>query len=241
MLKLRLFALLGAILFAGCSVFPGALFLVGNRMAVQSPEMAAEAPIPQDDVARYEGIPQSYDEDGFPVLGDPDAPVQVVEYGSFDCPHCGAFHEAIAPSLIERARQGEIRYTYAPVFGTGNIPNGLAANGAALCAGEQDAFWSYHSTLFYWQGVFGSEAFDFARLSGGAANLGLDMAQWTDCFERGEVAVVVDRAIENFRSLGLRGTPSLLIDGQQVNHSSVDAVNAAIDAALSQGEEGQAA
>jgi protein-disulfide isomerase len=173
---------------------------------------------------------------GFPVLGDPDAPVQVVEYGSFDCPHCMVFHDTVMPALIERAAAGDISFTYVPIYGTGGVPNGLGAAEAALCAEQQGAFWPYHSALFFWQGQYGIEAFSADRLDAGAFNLGLDMAVWSECHQNMAVPKVLRSAAQSMRDAGVPGTPGLLVNGQLVNHSSVQAVNAAIDAALGAGQ-----
>ena len=81
----------------------------------------AEAPIPQDLLDRYQGIPQSMNDQGFPVLGSPDAPVQVVEYSSFDCPHCAEFEAGVTPALVDRVKAGDINFTYAPLYGTGGF------------------------------------------------------------------------------------------------------------------------
>ena len=56
----------------------------------------AEAPIPDGALTRYDGIQQTRTQpEGYPRLGDPNAPVQVAEYSSFDCPHCRDFHDAV--------------------------------------------------------------------------------------------------------------------------------------------------
>lgn len=193
----------------------------------------ADAPLPEESIARYEGIPQSTNEDGFPVLGDPDAPVQLVEYSSFDCPHCMEFYEFVTPTLIERAEAGDISFTYVPVYGTGGIPNGQGAARAALCAGEQGAFWPYHSALFSWQGLFGNQALGGNRLESGASALGLDMGAWLNCIQSGRQDEVLQNAIASMSTDGVQGTPTLFVNGTAVESATnASDVNAAIDAAL---------
>jgi protein-disulfide isomerase len=193
----------------------------------------AEAPIPEESVARYEGIPQSVNEAGYPVLGDPEAPVQVVEYSSFDCPHCMEFYQIVTPSLIERAEAGDISFTYVPVYGTGGVPNGQGAARAALCAGEQGQFWPYHSALFSWQSIYGNQALGGNRLEAGAENLGLDMGAWLGCIQSGSQNEVVETARNSMLTDGVTGTPTLLVNGVAVgNPTNISEVNAAIDTAL---------
>ena len=192
-----------------------------------------EAVIPESTVAQYTGIPQSVNEDGFPVLGDPEAPVQVVELSSFDCPHCGEFYQDVTPSLVERARAGEISFTYVPLYGTGGIPNGEGAARGAICAGEQDAFWVYHGTLFGWQATYGNQALAGNRLSSLANNLELDTGAWNACLNSAATNDVIVAARGTASSLeGFTGTPTVLVNGEIVPGTLSD-VTAAIDAALS--------
>jgi protein-disulfide isomerase len=217
------------------------LFAVGAVVAVAVilavflvlSNLPTEAAISQETIDRYAGIPQSVDEEGFPVLGDPDAPVKVVEYSSFDCPHCGEFYQSVTPALVERARNGEISFTYVPLYGTGGIRNGEGAARAAICAGKQNAFWTYHGALFDWQTAYVNQAFDGNRLETGAANLGLDVGAWNSCLRSEETnqLLVAANAAAN-RLEGFTGTPTVTVDGQIVT-PDLNSVNQAIEAALS--------
>lgn len=193
----------------------------------------AEAPVSQDSLARYEGLPQSKTEEGFPLIGSPDAPVKVVEYSSFDCPHCREFHDEVIPPLMDRVRAGEISFVYVPVYGTGGIVNGLGAARAAVCAGEQDAFWTYHDALFSWQGTYVNQAFSQNRLTSGVDALSLDRAAWDTCMGSNLPDNVVSAALTAARELGemFTGTPTILVNGS-VAPLDIDSINAAIDAAL---------
>ncbi len=206
-----------------------AVILVVFLIIAQTP---AEATIPAEAVEQYAGLPQSVTDEGYPVLGDPDAPVSVVEYSSFDCPHCKDFYKEVTPFMIDRVEKGEINFTYIPLFGTGGIVNGEGAAKAALCASEQDAFWTYHSALFTWQDQYANTAFTQGRLTGGVDNLGIDRAQWDSCFGSNRPDEILTAASESAQSLeGFTGTPTVLVNGEIVS-PTLAAVNTAIDAAL---------
>lgn len=192
----------------------------------------AEAPIPTASVALYQDIPQSKSADGFPVLGNDSAPVKVIEYASFDCPHCREFHESAISSVIDRVRKGEIQFTYVPIYGTGGIANGQGAAQAAVCAGEQGKFWEYHDALFNWQGVYANTAFSQNRLTTGITNLGIDKASWDQCMSSGLPDQVITAAIEASQVQNISGTPSIFVNGNPTSDPSLAAVNTAIDAAL---------
>jgi protein-disulfide isomerase len=192
----------------------------------------AEAPIPEYSAARYEGIPQSTTDQGFPVLGKVDAPVEVIEYSSFDCPHCRDFHEQALPQLIERVRAGEIKMTYVPVYGTGGIQNGQGAARAAICAGEQGKFWEFHDALFTWQGDYANTAFSQNRLFTGINNLGIDRGQWDACMASELPTTVTEAARSSMTLQNLPGTPAVLVNGTLVANLVIETINQAINDAL---------
>jgi protein-disulfide isomerase len=194
----------------------------------------AEAPIPSDSVARYQDIPQSKSPEGFPILGNTNAPVKVIEYSSFDCPHCQEFHANAIPSIVDRARNGEIQLTYVPVYGTGGIANGQGAAQAAICAGEQGKFWEFHDALFTWQAAYANTAFSNNRLGAGISNLGIDKARWDSCMASDLPNNVISAAVDAGRVQNIPGTPTILVNGTVVASADLASVNTAIDQALAQ-------
>ncbi len=195
----------------------------------------ADAPVSEETVNIYADIPQSITENGFPLLGDPEAPVQVSEFSSFDCPHCGTFYQTVTPMIVTRARAGDVAFTYIPLYGTGGIPNGQGAARAALCAGEQDAFWVFHSALFDWQQSFGNQAYASNRLSSGIDSLRIDRSAWDACMSSDRPdAVLLEANTQASRTEGFRGTPTVLVNGQRVD-ALLPAVETAIAEALTSG------
>ena len=192
------------------------------------------APTPENVSAQYEGIERSFSEEGFPRLGDPLAPVKVVEYSSFDCPHCLDFHESTFSGLLDRVKAGDILFTYVPLYGTGGVANGEFAARAALCAGAQGKFWEMHDTLFGWQAQFGNNAFVSNRLTSGAANLGLDTSAFGQCLNSQKVTDTLNAAQQSAVSRGsdYTGTPSVFVNGAVVSTPDLSAINAAIDAVM---------
>ncbi len=195
----------------------------------------AEAPIPNGTATRYQGIDQSYNDKGFPVLGKDSAPVKVIEYSSFDCPHCADFHEGTWPQVLDTIRKGAVQFTYVPVYGTGGIQNGQGAAKAAICAGEQGQFWEMYDALFSWQKTYANTAFSQNRFTGGVNALGLDKGKWDACISSSKPETVITAAMEAFRLQNVAGTPALLVNGTVVdtasNVSLMDAINTALQAA----------
>lgn len=190
------------------------------------------ADFPEGTLTRYEGIPQDVTEEGYPRLGNPDAPIQLVEISSFSCPHCKTFHDESFPVLLERIQRGELAFVYVPFFGAGSIPNGDYAALAAMCAGEQGKFWEYHDGIFSWQS-YGSHAFAQERLLTGAEGLGLDVEAFTDCYYNNEDVANVVLSTQTYVQgvQGFRGTPTVLLNGTMVNTSPIESLINAIELA----------
>jgi protein-disulfide isomerase len=208
-----------------------AVIAVGLFVLTQQP---ADAPIPPEAAARYASIPQSTTDDGFPVLGSDDAPVKVLEYGSFDCPHCRELHETVGPTIIDRVRKGEVQFTYVPLYNKGGITNGLGAAQAALCVGKQGKFWEFHDALFSWQGLYANTAFSDQRLKTGIANIGIDRGQWDQCMANNTAQPILDAAQKASQLQNIAGTPAIVVNGTMLPTFDLDTVNAAIDTAFAQ-------
>lgn len=185
-----------------------------------------------DEEDKYAGIPQSVSEAGFPQLGSPDAPVELREIGSFDCPACAQFHAETLPELLPRIEAGEVLLTYVPIAGTGSIPNGDSAARASICAIGTDVYWQWHDVLYRWQ-EFGGFAFVYERLQNGAEALGLDGDSFDECYVSGATNDILAAAVQEAQALGDRfsGTPTLIVNGEIVPNN-LELINAAIDAAL---------
>lgn len=180
---------------------------------------SVDAPLPRNVETRYEDLTQQVTEAGFPRLGSPSALAEIIYYGSFSCSFCQDFHRNTFLPLLEDMREEEVALIYVPISNTGEIPNGYAANHAALCAGEQNSFWEYADTLYYWHDEFGTAAFENDRLRAGVVNLGLDVEQWENCMAEDRMSEVLDTASEQMRDGGYPGTPTVVIAGEEISAS----------------------
>ncbi|MFN8531268.1 MAG: thioredoxin domain-containing protein [Anaerolineae bacterium] len=174
-------------------------------------------PLPTLDPNRYTNLPQDMNPLGFPQIGFPSAPVSVVIFGGFDDPASGAFWRDGFPTLLARVRTGEVKLTYVPVAGRGTISGGRSAARAALCAGDQDAFWQYHDVLFTWQLAYGADAFAGSRLVEGATNLPIIRSTWDECMltDRPDAALTeADAEIEAFNRMVTVTLPFITVNDQ---------------------------
>lgn len=87
--------------------------------------------------------------EGQPVLGDPQAPITIVEFGDYLCPSCKTWHQTVFPLLKEQyIDPGHARYVFINTLfhGEASLLASLAAE--AVLAQNEEAFWTYHDALF---------------------------------------------------------------------------------------------
>ncbi len=151
-------------------------------------------------------------ENGFGI-GDPNAPVQIVEFTDYQCPFCNRHHLQTYPQLLERyINTGQVYYVVKDFPLTSIHPQAFLASEAAWCAGEQRAQAEMADLLFATQGEWSSnEAADlFTEYAG---TLGLDAATFRQCLDSGKYKDVVDSNLQQGLELGITGTPTFFING----------------------------
>jgi protein-disulfide isomerase len=162
---------------------------------------------------------------GNPHLGT--GPVEVVEFADFECPGCAV----IAPILADLASSDEITlvYRYLPLDSI--HANADASARAAAAAAGQGQFWQMSTALYArqneWKDLSATEADAFFGTL--ASALGLDVGAWRAAYASSEIAAVVDTDRQAATGLGLRGTPTLFIDGRIYSGAlSSDAIRSAV-------------
>lgn len=190
-----------------------------------TPEAASEI------AAELDGIPQQ----GM-VLGDPSAPVELVEFGDLQCPVCKGYAEEVLPGIIEnQVKNGEVKIDFRNFTIIG--PQSLPAGAGALAAGEQGRGWNYVELFYKNQGAENSGYADDAFLESIAKAAGVkNMAQWDK--DRAKLTATVEATSKEAEELGFNGTPSFAVKGPGTKGlepigtpESVEALEEAIEAA----------
>jgi protein-disulfide isomerase len=142
------------------------------------------------------------------VLGPPDAPVTLVEYGDFQCPYCRAAHFVLKNVLADMGDDMRFVFRHMPL--TQVHPMAEPAAEAAEAAGAQGQFWPYHDGLYENQ-----DALSPALLVALAKRLGLDMQRFVDDLQAHRYR---DKVKQDFMSAvrsGAAGTPTFFINGER--------------------------
>ena len=162
-------------------------------------------------------------------VGDPNAPVKVVEFSNFGCSHCRTFTLEKEEQLIkDYVDTGKVYFTFT-AFQFSNDETSRAAE-AAYCAGEQNKFFEMHKVLF--ENATFSGAFADSNISTYAKQAGLDMKAFNQCLESDSQVDEIEADTQNARSLGVSGTPMFDVNGTIVYSNTLEeAINTALAAA----------
>ena len=156
--------------------------------------------------------------------GPADAPIQVVEYADITCSACRQWHNLGIKAQLraEFGDQVSFEYRHFPVI-TAASPRWTEA---AQCAAEQALFWPFHDYVY--ENLEPYPTVNDARLQEIAAAIGLEQAAFVSCLDSNRYRPFVSDAIQRAQRDGARGTPTFLINGQQV-FPSYQAMSATID------------
>jgi len=150
---------------------------------------------------------QNIDLQDSPAKGPSGAPVLIVEFADFECPHCAATRPML-DDLFKRY-DGQIRFVYKN-FPLGSHQYAEKAARAAIAAHKQNKFWEMEVALFENQSNLQP-----AAVEGLAKSLGLDMPRFMKDWESEAVADFVSRDRKQGERLELTGTPSIFINGRK--------------------------
>ena len=164
------------------------------------------------------------------VQGPADAPVTLVEYGDYECEHCGRAHPIV--QSIQKRLGRRLRFVYRHFPLSAGHPHAEIAGEAAEAAGAQGKFWEMHDTLFDNQ-----DALEPRDLIAYATAVGVDLVRFAAELES---HVHAARVREDFMSgvkSGVNGTPTFFLNGARFDGlwdqgELFAAIEAAIEAAV---------
>ncbi|MEP2716349.1 DsbA family protein [Pseudophaeobacter sp.] len=213
--------------FAAVALAAGAYAVIGYNSQTRLPDLplvgaasAQEAEVDTSTIAEM-------------VIGAEDAPVTLIEYASYTCPHCANFHTEVYPQLkADYIDTGKVKLIYREVYFD---RYGLWASMIARCAGPEKFFGI--SDLIYksqseWSRAGGpNEIIDALRKIGGMA--GLDRDTLEACLQDGTKAqTLIAWYQENATADGVESTPSFVLNGSKIGNQSYEAFKELIDAEL---------
>jgi protein-disulfide isomerase len=203
-----------AIVIAGALIGVGVYFSAGYTPSANAPHEEGGTKQPTREALLKNAV----------LLGNPEAPVVMVEYADFQCPYCGKFFKETSPLIIDSyVKSGKVLLAYKDFAFLG--PESGRAALAARCAKDQDKFWQYHDFLYshLWDTYYSKNqngenvgAFSDANLKKFAANLKLDTARFNECMDKDTHAAAVAESTDEARDFGVTGTPAFFINDKSI-------------------------
>jgi len=145
--------------------------------------------------------------------GSAAAPVVIVEYSDFECGYCKRFYDTTLKQIIDTyVTEGKVQLSYKhfPFLADSSLPKAIAAE----CAAEQGKFWQMHNALFSGRVPAGDDAAMNAAATQITGELGIDAAKFTACLKDDAVRARVLADADEGQRVGVRGTPSFLVNGK---------------------------
>lgn len=201
------YAIPGAIVIAGL-IIAGAIYYQGSSSIGTSGQPAA-AGVEQSDL-KLEKL-RSIDAADH-LLGNPQAPIKIIEYSDLECPFCKTFHQTMHQLVNEYPTEIAWVYRHFPLDQLHS--KARKESEASECAyelGGHEKFWTYVDKIF--EITPSNDGLDPARLPEVAEQIGLDRRAFETCLASGRQAERVDSDYQNVVLSGGRGTPFPVVIG----------------------------
>ncbi len=202
-------------------------YVAWGRTSQAAPVAAAPAVQPAAQTPQATPEPRIYEieTEGYPSLGPEDAPITIVEFSDYQCPFCYRWHVQVYDALLA-AYPGQIRFVYRN-FPLNFHQNAFASAEAALCAGDQDAYWQFHDLMFDKQAVLNDQAgtiLDQPAYNQFASELELDVTAFEECmtahkyqqFILDDMSYASNLPYDSNGEAAVGGTPTFFVNGHRL-------------------------
>ena len=149
-------------------------------------------------------------DNGSPIMGDPDAPITILEFGDYQCTFCYKFHQDTLDIINEEfIKTGKVKVIFKdfPLNG----PDSKLAAESSYCAHDQGKYWEYHDQLY--ENWAGERTGWITReaLSEFAKSINLDTAEFNKCLNESKHENKINSIYEFGKQIGIDATPSFLV------------------------------
>ena len=186
------------------------LVIFGVNNSSNEIELSIEPTPEMDQIGPKKITMDTFLSNGSPILGDPNAPITLVEFGDYQCHYCNVFFQSIEKDIVKNyVDTGKVKI----IFKDYNIigEDSVIASQGAHCANDQGLFWEYHDTLYsHWTGENNGWA-SSENLAIFAQQIDLNMNKWSECMKKGSHSQIILKSNDDARTLELTGTPAFFI------------------------------
>ena len=164
-------------------------------------------------------IPLEISADNDPVIGNPDAPITIIEFSDFQCPFCARFHIQTLPTIMEEyIEKGSVKLVFRDFPIQSIHPNAVPASVAAECANEQGKFKQMHDILFEKQNEWSNleTVYAIELFNQYSEQINLEQEQFSSCLSTAKYVKEIQNDLDDGRTYGVTGTPGFFIGNQQI-------------------------
>jgi protein-disulfide isomerase len=159
-------------------------------------------------------------------MGPAGAPIQLIEFGDFECPFCASFHHTLKELRARYPMQTAVTYVHFP------LPShrfAMLAARVAECAGDQGKFEAIYDQLYDGQAEFGLKAWDDFATEAGVP----DIVAFDKCVKNRDPIARIEQGMELGKKFDIRATPTVIVNGWKLGHPpTLDELNAMVQAVL---------
>jgi protein-disulfide isomerase len=155
-------------------------------------------------------------ENGSPIMGNPNAPITILEWGDYQCTFCYKFHQNSLDMIKEDfVKTGEVKIIFKD-FPLNGLDSKLAAE-ATYCAQDQAKYWEYHDELYKNWGGERTGWITQESLNKFAITIDLNLKEFDDCLDNHTYKDRVNTHYQFGKELGIDATPSFLVfNGEKI-------------------------
>jgi len=154
-------------------------------------------------------VQASVDDD--PMLGDPNAPITIIEFSDYECPYCELHTTQVENQIIENyinTGKANLVFRDFPLdFHADAMPAAVAANCARTLGGDDASYFAFHDKLYANQQNLNEAAYKQY-----ASEMGLDATQFADCLAQNDTSEI-EKDLADGQAYGVTGTPAFFING----------------------------
>jgi len=164
-------------------------------------------------------LPLKISSENNPVIGNPDAPITIIEFSDFQCPFCAKFHMQTLPTIMdEYINKGTVKLVFRDFPIQSIHPNAVPASIAAECANEQGEFEQMYHMLFEKQKEWSNleTAYAITAFNQYASELQLNEEKFDSCIKNVKYIEEVQKDLNEGRTYGVTGTPGFFIGNEKI-------------------------
>jgi protein-disulfide isomerase len=155
-------------------------------------------------------------ENGSPIMGNPNAPITILEWGDYQCTFCYKFHQNTLDIINDdfiKTSKVKLIFKDFPLNG----PDSLLAAEATYCAQDQEKYWQYHNELYENWGGERTGWITRESLNKFAITIDLNLKEFNDCLDNHTYKDRVNTHYQFGKELGIDATPSFLVfNGEKI-------------------------